>query len=78
MLRRVKAQESGNVYRWFEDEKRGITASIVSGYYPNELNFRISQVGMGSKEVRGSKTIIKEFSDRKLIRLIERHLKHLE
>ena len=73
---RDKRQEDINVYRWYENPKKGYIASIVKGYFPDELNYRVS-TKHDSSEIRGHKSIIMKFSDEKNLGIIKRRIEEM-
>ena len=70
---RDKSQEEYQVFRWYEHPRREIIASVVEGYFPTELNLRISseKENIDRIEVRGSKSIMEKRSDEHFINTIE-------
>jgi len=68
--KRDYSEESGAVIRWYE--KGNITASLVEGEFPNELQWRISGDNpFISIESRGDKKIMEKKSDSQNIEIIE-------
>lgn len=70
---RYRDQEGGAVVRWYE--KKGVIASVVEGYFPTELNVRISTGRECLPEIRGHKSIMEKLSDVEYINTIERNLR---
>ena len=68
--KRIKSQEDKIVYRWFEN--KDIIVSIVEGYFPSELNIRVSGDKFDSFEIRGNKQIIQQKTDEQIIEVAER------
>jgi len=70
---RDQAQENDSVFRWYENPKRGITASMVQGARANEGEWRISQrdFEFDSIQSRGGKSLMLKKSDAQNISKIE-------
>jgi hypothetical protein len=72
-FKRIKSQEFGNVYRWYENDE-GDIFSVVKGYSPFEANIRVSSAKgkFDSFEIRGHKDIILKKSDEELMEIVNR------
>ena len=62
-------------YRWYENPKRGIIASLVDGDIANEGEWRISGDNFDSIEVRGDIHLMLRKSDANNIRSFEQLIK---
>lgn len=50
-----------NVKHWLEDTDKNIIVTLVDGYFPNEMNLRISD-NFDRFEVRGHKSIMNDLT----------------
>lgn len=72
-LIRVPEKEDGNAKFWFEDKDQNIIVTLVSGYFDNEMNMRISD-NLERIEIRGHRYIMdkdtpEQFKDRALMHI---------
>lgn len=78
LIRKQEHENDGSsVKYWAEDVNNGIIASLIDGYFPNEMNLRIS-IRNDTFEIRGHRSIMgtlnyDEFEKRANMH-IERHL----
>lgn len=69
--KRIKEEEEGQVYRWYEKEG-DMVASLIEGYFPDEVTLRIRIGFTRLPEVRGHKSIVLKETDKQIIDTIER------
>ena len=78
-VRNKSEERDGDVYRWFYNAKRGGYASVVQSDIPSQVEVRVSYNKFDKRfTIPGSKSIILNQSDEKLIKTIEMHIKRHE